>query len=336
MTAMVETGTRPLVIVPGGNGFIGRFLREDLTAHGYDVVVLARSPVASTGHVRQVRWDGRTLGDWTAALEGARAVVNLAGRSVNCRYNERNRGEIFDSRVDSTRVLGEAIARCTTPPPVWLNQSTATIYKHSFDRPMDEATGEIRATPEAKDAFSIDVARAWEKALEDAPTPATRKVALRTAVVFGWEDGSMFRVLRLLARWGLGGPVAGGGQYMSWIHEDDFSRAVEWLIDCDEFSGAVNVGSPNPVPYREMMRVIRQACGMPVGLPATRGMLEVAAFFHRTEAELVIKSRRVVPGRLQAAGFQFRFPSMEGAVADIERRIRTGASFAKAESSPTP
>ncbi len=308
-------------VISGGSGFIGRLLGDRLVAGNNDVVVLTRSPRASAETIRQVGWDGRTLGDWAGALDGARALVNLAGRSVNCRYNERNRREILESRVDSTRVLGEAIARCEHPPPVWLNASTATIYKHTFDRPMDEATGEIRATPEANDAFSIEVARAWERTLDEAPTPATRKVAMRTAMVFGAGAGGVFRVLRRLTRFGLGGAVAGGNQFMSWIHEDDFCRAVEWLIDRDDFSGPVNVASPNPIPHREMMRIFRRECGAPFGLPATRWMLEITAFVHRTEAELILKSRRVVPGRLLAAGFRFRFPKMEDAVRDIERRI---------------
>jgi uncharacterized protein (TIGR01777 family) len=310
------------IVVSGGSGFIGRLLTPKLVAANYDVVVLSRSPRSTAETIRQVRWDGRTLGDWTEELDGARALINLAGRSVNCRYNERNRREILESRVDTTRVLGEAITRCQHPPRVWLNASTATIYKHTFDRPMDEATGVIAATPEAKDAFSIEVARAWEQTLNEAHTPATRKVAMRTAMVFAPSEGGVFRVLRRLTRYGLGGPVAGGHQFMSWIHEDDFCRVVEWLIGRDDFSGPVNVASPNPIPHREMMRILRQICRAPFGLPATRWMLEVAAFVHRTEAELILKSRRVVPGRLLAAGFQFRFPKMEDAVREIECRIR--------------
>jgi len=223
--------------------------------------------------------------------------------------------------VDSTRVLGEAIARCNTPPPVWLNASTATIYKHTFDQPMDEATGIIGATREAKDEFSIKVARAWEETLDNAPTPATRKIAMRTAMVFAASKGGAYWVLQGLTRWGLGGAVAGGRQFISWIHEADLCNSVQWLIDQDDFSGPVNLASPNPIPHREMMRIIRRECGVPFGLPATRRMLEFATFVHRTEAELIIKSRRVVPGRLLAAGFQFRFPRMEDAVREIESRL---------------
>jgi uncharacterized protein (TIGR01777 family) len=309
------------IIIAGGNGFIGRLLTESLVSGNNDIVVLTRSPGPAAQSIRQVRWDGRTLGDWARELDGASALINLAGRSVNCRYNERNRREILESRVDSTRALGEAIARCSTPPRVWLNASTATIYKHTFDQPMDEATGIIGATPEAKDAFSIEVARAWEETLDKAPTPATRKVAMRTAMVFAASKGGAYRVLRGLTRWGLGGAVAAGRQFISWIHEVDLCNCVQWLIDRDDFSGPVNLASPNPIPHREMMEIMRRECGVPFGLPATRGMLEFATFVHRTEAELIIKSRRVVPGRLLAAGFQFRFPRMEDAVREIESRL---------------
>src|SRR5438034_8915498 len=224
---------RNCIVLAGGSGFIGRLLTNNLVSGNNDIVVLTRSPGPPGQSIRQVRWDGRTLGEWARELDGASALINLAGRSVNCRYNNRNRREILESRVDSTRVLGEAIARCNKPPQVWLNASTATIYKHTFDRQMDEATGEIGATPEATDAFSVEVARAWEEALFNASTPATRKVALRTAMVFAASKGGVYRVLRGLTRWGLGGAMAGGHQYISWIHEADFCRAVEWLIDRD-------------------------------------------------------------------------------------------------------
>ena len=311
---------RNRIIIAGGNGFVGRLITDALVSGNNDIVVLTRSPQPAQPSISQVQWDGRTLGDWAKELDGARALINLSGRSVNCRYNEKNRREILESRVESTRVLGEAIARCNTPPPVWLNASTATIYKHTFDHPNDEATGIIGATPEAKDAFSIEVARAWEETLNQAQTPATRKVALRSAIIFAPGEGGIFRVLRTLTRFGLGGPIAGGKQFVSWIHGDDFCRAVDWLIERDDFSRPVNLASPNPVTQRALMGIIRRECGMPFGLPATRWMLEIAAFLHRTEAELIIKSRLVVPGRLLAAGFQFSFLTMQDAVRDIENR----------------
>lgn len=312
----------PRVVLAGGNGFIGSFLQWRLAIQGYEVVVLTRSPDVDSNSSRQVKWDGHTLGDWTRELEDAQALINLSGRSVNCRYNESNRRDILESRVDTTRLLGQAIARSKNPPRVWLNASTATIYKHTFDQPMTEATGVIEATPEAKDAFSIQVALAWERELNNATTADTRKVALRTAMVFAANSGGVYRTLRSLARWGLGGPIAGGHQYISWIHEEDFSRALEWLINHDDLDGPVNVASPNPIHQRDMARIVLRARGMPFGMHATRSMLEIGAFVHRTEAELILKSRCVVPARLLASGFQFRYPRMEDAVREIEDRIR--------------
>jgi uncharacterized protein len=305
------------IILAGGSGFLGKALAEKFVARGDEVVVLARKPGERSDGVKEVFWDAKTSGDWTKWIDGAEAVVNLAGRSVDCRYTEADRKAIIASRVDSTRVLGEAIARCKQPPRVWLNCSSATIYKHTFGTPMNES-GETGATPEAKDEFSIEVIRQWERALNEAQTPATRKVALRITLVFG-RDGGVFPGLRRLARFGLGGKMGSGKQYVSWIHEEDFLRAVEWIIASNDLSGLVNVAAPTPLPNFEMMRLIREICRVPFGLPATEWMLEVGAFFVRTETELIIKSRRVVPGRLLAAGFQFRFPDLRGALADISK-----------------
>ena len=309
------------VVIPGGSGFLGGILAPWLAARGWNVVVLSRRNAPTTDRERVVPWDGRSLGDWAAELEQAAAVVNLAGRSVNCRYHRRNREQILISRIASTRVLGEAIKRCKAPPPVWLNSSTATIYKHSLDRPMDEANGQIGATPEAKDAFSIDVATAWEKALDEAPTARTRKVAMRAAMVLAPGKGGVFDVLHRLVKLRLGGTMGNGKQFVSWIHGEDFCRAAEWLIEHD-FSGCVNLAAPNPVTNREMMRLLRRLCGVRIGLPATRWMLEAGALLLRTETELIVKSRRVVPGRLLDAGFQFQFADIERAFADILRQQR--------------
>ena len=309
------------IVLAGGSGFLGQALAKTLLQRDYEVVVLTRSPAKRDTRINELYWDGRTLGDWAAQIESAQAVVNLAGRTVNCRYHARNRREILDSRLDSTKALGEAIAKCGQPPRVWLNSSTATIYRHSFDRPMDEATGEIGATPEAKDAFSVEVARAWEKTLDDACAPATRKIALRTAMVLGSARNSVLRVLRRLVRLGLGGSMASGRQFVSWIHEADFCRAIQWLIERNDISGRVNLAAPNPVTNGELMETVRRVCGRPFGLPASRWMLEIGAFLLRTETELIVKSRRVVPGRLMASGFQFRFPELEDALRDLECRI---------------
>jgi len=266
-----------------------------------------------------VAWDPCRLGAWEKELEGAAAVINLTGKSVNCRYNERNQQAILDSRLNSTLVLGEAIRRCTQPPPLWLNASTATVYRHNFGDPWDES-GETEPTPEAKDRFSVEVALAWEQALNDVTTPHTRKVAMRIAMVLGLGKNSVFPVLRRLARIGLGGRMGSGRQFVSWIHETDFCRAIEWLITHTGIQGPVNLTAPNPLPNDEMMRILRKLCGAPFGLPAANWMLEVGAFVLRTETELILKSRRVIPGRLLKACFEFQFPGFRDAVQELSTR----------------
>ncbi|MGH3863227.1 TIGR01777 family oxidoreductase [Actinokineospora sp.] len=312
------------IVLPGGTGNAGGFLSRALAAAGHDVVVLTRrAGVDLGGGVRSVAWDGRTVGAWAAEIDGCDAVVNLAGRSVSCRYTEANLREMMDSRVHSARAVGEAIAGAATPPRVWLQMSTATIYAHRFDAANDEETGVIagaeRGVPEYW-AFSAEIAKRWELAQEQASTQRTRKVALRTAMVMSPDQGSVFDVLSRMARLGLGGPVAGGRQYVSWIHSQDFLRAVDFLLTRDDLSGPVNLAAPNPVPQREFMRILRTALRMPVGLPATKWMAEIGAFALRSDTELLLKSRRVVPRRLLDAGFDFDFARWEDAAADLVRR----------------
>lgn len=304
------------IVIAGGSGFLGQVLAHYFLSAGGDVVILTRSPGQSGLLGRQVGWDGRTVGDWARELEGAAAIINLTGKSVNCRYHARNREEILGSRVNSTRVLGEATSRCARPRQVWLNASTATIYKHTFGAPWDEA-GQIEATPEAKDRFSVEVARAWERALDEAPAAHTRKVAMRMAMVLGPGKNSVFPMLRRLTKFGLGGRMGGGRQFVSWIHEGDFCRAVEWLISHGNFEGPVNLAAPNPVPNAEMMRTLRQVSGARWGLPADNWMLEIGAVVLRTETELLIKSRRVIPGRLLKSGFEFQFRTIREAFENL-------------------
>ncbi len=311
------------VVIPGGSGQVGALLARAHVAAGDEVVVLSRSPAASPW--RTVEWDAATLGPWAAEFDGADVVINLAGRNVNCRYSAANRREILDSRVLSTRIVGAAIARAARPPRVWLQASTATIYAHRFDAANDEATGIIGgAEPDAPSTwrFSIDVARAWERELDAATTPRTRKVMLRSAMTMSPDRGGVFDVLYGLVRRGLGGRASDGRQFVSWIHERDFTRATRFLIERDDLAGAINIAAPHPLRNAEFMRELRRAAGVRFGLPATRLMLELGAFAMRTETELILKSRRVVPGRLLAAGFEFEFPEWPAAARDLCERRR--------------
>src|SRR2546428_742011 len=296
------------IVIPGGSGHLGSILRSAFEHEGHEVVVLGR----------------KNLDAWGREIDGADVVINLAGRSVNCRYNTRNRAEILQSRVDSTRLVGGAIARAARPPRVWLQASTATIYAHTFGAANDESGtigGHETGAPETW-RFSIDVARAWERAVDDAVVPRTRKVKMRTAIVMSPKRGGPFDMLLALVRHGLGGRAGDGRQYVSWIHDRDFVAAVRWIIDHQQLSGAVNLAAPNPLPNSEFMAALRRAWGTRIGLPASKWMLEIAALFLRTETELILKSRRVVPGLLTKSGFSFAYPSWPEAARDLGTRWR--------------
>ncbi|WP_437912167.1 DUF1731 domain-containing protein [Sorangium sp. So ce302] len=311
------------IILPGGSGQVGQILARAFAADGHEVIVLCRSASVPAGRV--VPWDGRTLGPWASELDGADVVFNLAGRSVNCRYTDENLLAMRSSRVDSTRAVGEAIAAAARPPRVWLQMSTATIYAHRHDAPNDEATGLLGGDEPDVPSYwrnSVEIARAWEQALDEARTPRTRKIAIRASMVMSPHHGGIFDVLLGLTRRGLGGPAGGGQQFVSWIHERDFVRATRFLIERDDVSGPVNLASPGPLPYRDFMRALREAWGIGFGLPATRWMLEVGALVMRTDTELVLKSRRVVPGRLREAGFTFAFTEWSAAARDLVARWR--------------
>jgi len=304
------------LVVAGGHGHVGLALARHFRPLGAEIVVLTRNPQGAS----DVQWDGKTLGPWSEALEGIDVLINLAGRSVNCRYSETNLKEMMDSRVDSTRILGQAIAAAGQPPKVWLQSSTATIYAHRFDAPNDEESGIIGGDePGAPPKWvrSIEIAKAWERELDIAETPRTRKVALRSAMTMSADKGSIFDVLATLARRGLGGTSGSGKQYVSWIHETDFCRALEFLIEREEMSGAVNVCSPNPLPNAEFAAIVRETVGARFGPPTPAWLLEIGAIFMGTETELILKSRRVVPGRLMKAGFEFHYPKFRDAAAEI-------------------
>jgi uncharacterized protein (TIGR01777 family) len=327
------------VVIPGGTGQVGTLLARAFHRDGHDVVVLGRHPPGGAAVWRTAQWDGVTLGEWGREVDGADVVINLAGRSVNCRYTAKHRHEIMQSRVVSTHVVGEAIAAARHPPRVWLQASTATIYAHRFDAPNDERTGIIGGSEPDLPAtwrFSIDVATSWERETDRAEVPRTRKVKLRSAVIMSPDRGGIFDTLLGLVRRGLGGTSGDGRQYVSWIHDADFVRAVYWLIEHDGVSGVVNVAAPNPLPNAAFMRALREAWGTRLGLAATAWMLEIGAFFLRTETELVLKSRRVVPGVLAERGFTFQFPTWPLAAQDLCRRRRLWAKASLGAGKPQP
>lgn len=303
----------PKIIITGANGFLGQSLCRWFVRENYEVVGLLRSVKTQSlfraDQLKYCKWDGEHFGAWCQDLEGAVAVINLAGRSVNCRYGKKNRRLILKSRVNSTKCLGEAIRKCKKAPQIWINSSTATIYRHAEDGPQDEKTGELGT------GFSVDVAKAWEEAFFGVDGPADiRKVAMRSALVLGNTRGTVFSYLLKLSKFGLGGQMSHGRQRVSWISEVDFCRVTQWFIENPEASGIYNVVAPENVSNKELMREFRRLAGRPWGLPATSWMLEIGAFFMRTETELILKSRWVKPQRLVDEGFHFSLPNLREAL----------------------
>jgi uncharacterized protein len=333
------------IVMPGGSGQVGSMLARFFQERGHHVTVLTRSPF--TAPWQTVHWDGEHLGPWVETLEGADVCIHLSGKSVNCRATAKNRKALYDSRIGPTKLLHRAMESLENPPRVWMNASTATIYRHEFDRDMDETTGAIgggekisalRRAPKKWD-HTIELVKDWEAAFfstpgSDLPSGAilgsalsgpgrhTRKIALRTSLVFSPTPGNIFMVLSNLVRFGLGGTQGSGRQYVSWMHEADFARAVEFLIAHEELEGPVNLAAPHPLPNREFMAALREAWDRPNGLWAPAPVIVLASFFLRTEPELVLKSRRVVPGKLLEAGFQFQFPEWAEAAEDLVRQWR--------------
>ena len=310
------------IIIAGGSGQVGRALIRHFLKKGHEIVLLSRKQ-QDIPNVKTAIWDGVNLGEWTQEIEGSDVVINLAGRTVNCRYTKTNLTQMMDSRVNSTNVIGQAIEKATTPPPTWLQMSTATIYAHRFDAPNDEHTGIIGGKEsDVPDywGYSVEIAQAWEKTQQQANTPKTRKVAMRTAMVMTPDKEGIFDVLYNLTRWGLGGTIAGGRQFISWIHEYDFIQALEVLIENKGITGPVNLCAPNPLPQKDFMAQLRKAGNISIGLPATKWMVEIGAFFMRTDTELVLKSRQVIPKRLLDLGFQFQYSHWDKAAIDLVQR----------------
>ncbi|WP_424951176.1 TIGR01777 family oxidoreductase [Deinococcus sp.] len=304
------------LVITGGSGFLGRALARYFSGRGWEVVLVSRSRPTGQVPARWVGWDGLRQGEWSRELDGAAAVINLAGRTVNCRYDAQNMLDIYTSRLDSTRAVGRAIAAAAQPPAVWLSSSTATIYRDARDHPQTEAAGEIGT------GFSVDVARRWEAALWEEPLPQTRRVALRTAMVFGVGDGGVMQTTDRVVRLGGAGSMAGGGQYLTWIHELDFCRACEFLIAHAELEGAVNVGAPAPLPNRDFLRAYRAAWGVRVGVPSTATLIRLGARVMNSEAELLLKSRWAIPERLTRAGFTFEYPQWAEAIRELVAEVR--------------
>jgi uncharacterized protein (TIGR01777 family) len=298
------------IILAGGNGYLGRVLVDYYRNIADEIIILSRKSFATEGNVKVKMWDGCTEADWVETLENADLMVNLCGKNVNCRYTDTNRKEIIDSRVVPTRLLGQAIQKLDNPPKLWINVTSATIYRHAEDRAQDEETGDIGY------GFSIDVCRIWEKTFFETDTPNTRKIALRMGIVLGRSDGAFPRLLNLV-RFGLGGQQGDGEQYVSWIHEQDAAKCTEWLLDHEDIDGVVNCTAPYPLENKDFMESIRTAYGVPFGLPSPAWLLEIGAKIIGTETELILKSRWVLPARLLASGFNFQFAKAEHAVKDI-------------------
>lgn len=309
------------IVLLGGSGQVGTVLARHFHRPGNDVVVVARSQRAKTPW-RSVIWDGRTLGEWTREIEGADAVINLVGKTINCRYTETNRREIVETRVQSTELAGHAIQQAKVKPRVWLNASAAGIYRHSEDAFAESSQdfGESDLSVPETWRFASGVVKTWEQALEAIDVPGVRKIALRTTMVMSPDEGGVFDVLLGLVRKGLGGAQGSGRQWVSWMHDHDYARAVDVMISDESISGPVNLASPQPQRNAEFMRVLREAAGMKLGLPAPEIAIKIGAVLLRTEPWLVLKSVRVTPQVLQSADFDFIYPEWGAAARNLVRR----------------
>lgn len=295
-----------LIVIAGGSGFLGEILENHFTKKGYQVIILTRNPKKSN----HIYWNGKDLGEWTKILEHTDVIINLAGKSVDCRYNQKNKKLIYDSRINSTNILGLAINLCENPPKLWMNASTATIYNHSYNKEMTETNGETGSD------FSMNIAKAWENTFYSITNPKTRKIALRTAIVFG-KNGGAYRPLKILTKLGLGGKQGHGKQKVSWIHELDFARAVEFLIKNTSLKGNFNLCVPKPTNNKTLMDKMRKSLNIPFGISQPNALLKLGAKLIGTETELVLKSRNVIPEQLLKNSFKFKFTNIENALKNL-------------------
>ncbi|ANF51996.1 epimerase [Chryseobacterium glaciei] len=294
------------IIIAAGTGFLGKNLEKYFTEKGNEVYILTRNPKRKN----EIHWDAKTLGEWENLLENSDVLINLAGKSVDCRYTEKNKKEIYSSRIESTRVLQQAVDQCVNKPKVWLNASSATIYTHSETQLNTEENGIIG------DDFSMNICKSWEKEFFTIKNENVRKVALRTSIVLG-NNGGAFPKLKLITKLGLGGKQGRGNQNVSWIHIDDFCKAIEHIIDNENIFGVINITAPNPLSNEEFMRKLRKEMKIPFGLNAPVWQLEIASIFLKTETELLLKSRNVYPEKLIKNGFEFSYPNIESAFRNL-------------------
>jgi len=297
------------LIIAAGTGFLGQVLTNHFRDKFEEIIILTRGESKIKDTIKYVNWDARTFSGWEKELENATVLINLTGKSVDCRYTKQNKKEILLSRIESTKILNKAVIRCVNPPKHWLNSSTATIYRFSLDKEMDEKNGEIG------NDFSMNVAQSWEKAFFKTETPNTLKTALRTSIVLG-KNGGAFIPLKTLAKFGLGGKQGKGNQFISWIHEDDFARAIDFIIE-KEITGVINVVSSKPITNKDFMTILRKSVGVPFGVSISELLLRIGSIIIKTESELVLKSRNVIPKRLLENGFQFKFDTLEKALKNL-------------------
>ncbi|HZY46139.1 MAG TPA: TIGR01777 family oxidoreductase [Anaerolineae bacterium] len=297
------------IVIPGGSGFLGQALIDHWAARDYEIVVLTRSSTATNSQARFIQWDGKTLGDWSAWLEGAEAIINLTGKSVNCRYTPKNRNEIIASRVNSVNAIGQAIQRCTQPPNVWIQASSLAIYGDAGDRICDESA------PYGQ-GFPVETCIVWEQALAALSLAHIRTVALRIGFALN-RSGGAFGPLKNLAKFFMGGTAGSGKQYVSWIHINDLNRMFDWCLERDDLSGVFNATSPRPMTNAEFMRAIRHVLHRPWSPPIPSWAVQFGSIILRTEAELVLRGRRCIPKRFSDLDFKFEFPELIPALQNL-------------------
>jgi uncharacterized protein len=304
------------IVIAGGSGFLGSALAGFYEQQGAEVIILTRAQRASQGRIRFIQWNGVDAGTWVSELEGADMLINMAGKSVNCRYNETNKTEILSSRVNSVHALGKAVSALRRPIPVWIQSSSATIYRHAMDRPMTESRGDIGS------GFSVDVCTGWEESFNNLELKGTRKIILRTGIVLGSSGGALPEFVSLCNR-GLGGSMGTGSQYVSWLHVTDFTRIIDWLRLNNASEGVYNCTAPAAIRNLEFMKALREALHVRLGLPAPAWLLRIGAILMDTETELILKSRWVVPERLLNEGYCFKYPNIRVATQDLIANVRS-------------